>query len=148
MELPYRIIEHTADTGLEAFGKTLPEAFVNAAKGMFSILVSKVHSHENDFKNNSCAEKSFSIEVFADSKEELLVGWLNKLLYLWDAEQVVFYDFEILKLDNFSLFANAKGELLNPQKHKVKTYIKAATYYQTLIREKGDKVLVRVFFDV
>jgi len=34
----YRLIEHTADVGLIAYGSTLAEAFGNAAYGMFSII--------------------------------------------------------------------------------------------------------------
>jgi len=34
----FRLIEHTADIGLIAHGDSLPEAFANAAYGMFSII--------------------------------------------------------------------------------------------------------------
>ena len=34
----FKLIEHTADIGLTAYGKTLAEAFANAAYGMFSII--------------------------------------------------------------------------------------------------------------
>ena len=34
----FELIEHTADVGLVAYGKTLAEAFANAAYGLFSII--------------------------------------------------------------------------------------------------------------
>ncbi len=34
----FQFIEHTADIGLMAYGRTLAEAFANAAYGMFSII--------------------------------------------------------------------------------------------------------------
>ena len=34
----FQIIEHTADVGMIAYGRTLAEAFANAAYGMFSII--------------------------------------------------------------------------------------------------------------
>ena len=34
----FKLIEHTADMGLKAYGKTLAGAFANAAYGMFSII--------------------------------------------------------------------------------------------------------------
>ncbi|MGH9785587.1 MAG: archease, partial [Terriglobia bacterium] len=34
---PYEILEHTADVGLKAYGRTLPELFVNAAVGMIAL---------------------------------------------------------------------------------------------------------------
>jgi len=36
---PFEILEHTADAGVVARGRTLAEAFVHAAEGMFSIMV-------------------------------------------------------------------------------------------------------------
>ena len=35
---PYELIDHTADVGLRAFGKTLPELFRNAAIGLFEMM--------------------------------------------------------------------------------------------------------------
>ena len=34
---PYEILEHTADVGLKAYAPTLPELFVNAARGMLAL---------------------------------------------------------------------------------------------------------------
>ena len=34
----YELIDHTADVGLRAFGKTLPELFRNAAIGLFEMM--------------------------------------------------------------------------------------------------------------
>jgi len=34
----FQLIEHTADTGLIAYGNNLAEAFANAAYGLFSII--------------------------------------------------------------------------------------------------------------
>ncbi len=35
----YEVFEHTADIGLHAFGRTLPELFIHAAQGMESLMV-------------------------------------------------------------------------------------------------------------
>ncbi len=34
----YELIDHTADVGIKAYGKTISEAFENAAKAMFDII--------------------------------------------------------------------------------------------------------------
>ncbi len=34
----FEILEHTADIGIAAYGKTKREVFINAAKGMFEII--------------------------------------------------------------------------------------------------------------
>lgn len=134
----YKILDHTADIGLEASGRTLKEAFVNAAKGMFAILSSE---------EKICTKKSFTFELEAASPEELLVAWLNRLLYLFDAEKVLQGHFEISEIEATRLAARVSGEPLDPGRHKVKTYIKAATHHQTDVT-LGDVCTVRVIFDV
>ncbi|MDH7506401.1 MAG: archease, partial [Candidatus Thermoplasmatota archaeon] len=66
----YELIDHTADVGIKAYGKTLSEAFENAAKGMFDIIT-----------NNSQIESIGEYEIFleADNLEQLLVDWLSEL---------------------------------------------------------------------
>ena len=39
--IDYELIDHTADIGVKAYGKTLDEAFENAAKAMFDIITDK-----------------------------------------------------------------------------------------------------------
>ena len=83
----YKIIEHTADVGIEAHGTNLEEAFEEAAKGMFAIITdgSKIENKEKR-----------KIEVPFDRDEEiLLVDWLNELLYIYDIEGLVFGEFEV-----------------------------------------------------
>ena len=38
MQKAFETFDHTADIGIRAFGPDLPEAFCNAAKGMFSLI--------------------------------------------------------------------------------------------------------------
>jgi SHS2 domain-containing protein len=75
----YKLIDHTADIGIVAFGKDLPEAFANAAYAMFEILtdVSKVDGKD-----------SFELHVSARNQEELLVTWLDELLFRYETERL------------------------------------------------------------
>ena len=66
----FELIEHTADTGLIAYGRSLPEAFANAAYGMFSIMTDLETVREVE----SCR-----VEVNSDDIEGLLFEWLNGL---------------------------------------------------------------------
>lgn len=136
--MSYRVLEHTADLGLEAEGKSLAEAFAQAASGLFAIIAddSKV-----------AASKAYEIKIEAASREELLVAWLNRLIYLYDSENVILGHFNITKLDGKRLIAEVSGEPLDAKKHKIETYVKAATYHKTKI-EAGKLVKVTVYFDV
>ena len=97
----YEVIEHTADVGLAAYGRDLCEAFANAAYGMFSLMTDLRRVEEMVSRN---------VEIASDSQEELLVDWLNELLYLFDVDNIIFRRFEIDRLDDCSLSARGYGE--------------------------------------
>jgi SHS2 domain-containing protein len=76
----YELIEHTADMGLKAYGRTLAEAFANAAYGMFAIIAELDEVKEVETRR---------VEVDADDAESLLFEWLNSLLYYFDVEGLI-----------------------------------------------------------
>jgi SHS2 domain-containing protein len=133
----FRFIEHTADVGLVAYGMTLAEAFANAASGMFSIMAELKAVRTVDCR---------IIEINEDGLEALLFEWLNRLLYTFDVEMMLFRRFNITYLDNKKLRAECYGEKYDPSRHKVKLGVKSATYHMLEIdKEKNE---VRVIFDV
>ena len=70
----FNLIEHTADTGLVAYGNSLAEAFSNAGYGLFSIItnINRVRQVESQL-----------IEVSTEDIESLLFEWLNNLRLIW-----------------------------------------------------------------
>ena len=133
----FRLIEHTADVGLAAEGTTLAEAFANAAYGLFSIIAELKGVRETE---------SRQLELSEDDAEALLFEWLNRLIYLFDTEMLIFKRFEITSLDERQLKAVCYGEQYDPSRHKLKIGVKAATYH--LLRVDREKNQVRVIFDV
>jgi len=85
----FRILEHPADVGFEAFGSTREETFANAARALTYLIV--------DLEAIDPREE-VSVQVQGPDPESLLVNWLSELLYLHDAEGWLFRDFEILNL--------------------------------------------------
>ena len=67
----YKLIEHTADVGLIAYGSSLAEAFGNSAYGMFSIIAELGNVREIESRR---------LEVKDNDLEGLLFEWLNCLL--------------------------------------------------------------------
>ena len=133
----YELIEHTSDIGLEACGKSLAEAFANAAAGMFSIMA------ESD---NVKEVESRRVEVKSDDVEGLLFEWLNDLIYLFDVETLLFRRFDIVELGGGKLEAMCHGEKYDPSRHHLKTEVKSATYH--MLEVDGEKNTVRVIFDI
>ena len=135
----YDLIDHTADVIVKAYGKTLAEAFENAAKGMFDIITdsSEVES-----------VGQYDIQLKAPELDQLLVDWLSELLFLHSAKNIVFGFFKI-ELDEKNKSINAKvfGEKLDISKHKVGTEIKAVTYHMLEVKNKKP-YHVQVLFDI
>ncbi len=134
----FRIIEHTADIGIEAYGKTLEEAFENAAKGMFSIMT-------GGGKIESKIVREIKIPFDMDA-EQLLVDWLSELLYIRDVEHLVFGEFDV-KIDK-ELVGKAYGEEYSIEKHGYGMEIKAVTYHMLEVKKDKKGYVVRCLFDI
>jgi SHS2 domain-containing protein len=83
-------VEHTADWSIRVRGSTLPELFINAATGMYSLMADTT---------SSAPTTERKIEVRSVDAEALLVKWLNELLYHTELDGEVFCEF---RLDSFA----------------------------------------------
>jgi SHS2 domain-containing protein len=133
----YELIEHTADVGVKAYGKTVDEAFVHAAVAMFDIITDK---------SKIQPVGQYDIELDAPDREQLLVDWLSKLLFLNGANNLVFGKFEV-HLDKNHLTAHVYGEEYSREKHKMGVEIKAVTYHMLEVHETAP-IFVQVLFDI
>ena len=135
----FEVIDHTADVGIAAYGVDLKEAFANAAYALFS-LMTDIDSVGDNVRHN--------VEVNADNREELLVAWLNELIYLFEVKDVLFSRFDVAELDETSIKAACYGENIDAQRHKMKAGVKAATYHMMQVEEGDDGCRVQVLFDI
>ena len=135
----FDILEHTADTGIVAYGGNINEAFSNAAKAMFYLITNLGPIVEKTHRD---------IDITARDKEELMVDWLNELIYFFDTENLVFKRFEVTVTNAFRLKARVYGEKVDRSRHPLKTGIKAATYHMLKVEEDGDNYMVQVIFDI
>ena len=135
----YEEISHTADVALRIYGKDLGELFTNAACGMFDIIA--------DLEGLK-ASVSVDVTLEAPSKEELLVAWLDELLYNFYTKGIIFFKFDIIKLNENHLSAKARGRHLGENKNRLKREIKAATFHNIAIKEIPEGLTVDIVFDV
>jgi SHS2 domain-containing protein len=133
----FELIEHTEDTGLAAYGKDLPEAFANAAYGMFSIMAGLEEVKEVESRR---------VEIREEDVESALFEWLNSLLYYFDVEMLLFRRFDITEFSEGHLVAQCFGEKYDPSRHQLKTAIKSATFHMLEVDKKNNRV--QVIFDV
>ena len=139
----FELIEHTADTGIKAYGETLTELFENAAKGMFHILACG-----NAASEGAEALKNIELENNTDKLEELLVSWLSELLYIFNKEKICFNDFNVLSLNSEGMAAQAKGVHIDLYQSDRYTEIKAVTFHNLKIEEQIEGFSCTIIFDV
>jgi len=129
----------TADTAFAAYGKDLDELFENSAIAMFEVMVN-TKQIEPKIKRE--------VEIKAEDLQGLLFSWLNELLVFYGAENLAFSKFEV-KIDgkNFRLSAECWGEQIDPQRHDVRTEVKATTYHKMKIKKTEDGWSSQVILD-
>ena len=132
----YEEIEHTADVGIRAYGRTLDELFANAAEGMFSLIadLSKVRP-----------VGEAEVRLTAEDIPTLLLRWLTELLYVHETDRLLFSSCEA-KVTGTSLVGRARGEAIDKSRHELKLAIKAVTRHRlTVDPAKG---VAEVIFDI
>ena len=135
----YEQFSHTADIGVRVYGRTLKDLFDNAAFAMFDI-IADLEGLKGDIVQD--------IELTAPNHEELLIAWLDELLYNFYTKGVIFYRFDIDELSGDVIKAKAFGRNVSDNRNRLKTEIKAATYYNLKIRKLDDYYQVDIVFDV
>lgn len=133
----YELIEHTADVGVKAYGKTVAEAFEHAAEAMFDIITDK---------SKIKPVGQYEIQLDAPDLEQLLVDWLSQLLFLNGAKNLVFGKFHVI-IEGIHLFAQVYGEEYDHSKHKMGVEIKAVTYHMLKVHT-GTPFFAQVLFDI
>ena len=135
----YNVFDHTADLGLEIYGKTVEELFANAAFAIFDSI--------SDLKNvHATVERQIVVE--GKDWEDLLVNYLREVLYLFNGESLLLNKFSIMEINHQHLEGLVSGEIYNSSKHRIHTEIKAVTYHQISVRETPVGWTGRVICDV
>ncbi len=135
----YEVIEHTADIRIRVRGRSLPELFCNAARALFDIIA-------EPSGESASANRIFKVRVEAQSRDELLVNWLNELLFLSATHERIFTDFHIHEIDDHALSATVTGGPFTS--FRLKTEVKAATYHGLAIEELPGAFKAEIVFDV
>jgi SHS2 domain-containing protein len=135
----FRILEHTADVGFEAFGATREEVFANAARALIDLIV-ELDTIE--------PREVVQVQVNGPDPASLLVNWLSEILFLHDAEGWIFREFEIQSLQDDSLSALVRGEKFQRPRHQAKLLVKAITYHQLALERTQRGWRAQVYVDI
>ena len=139
----FKVFEHTADVGLEIFGDEIADVFEYAGRGMFDIIF---HSAPPIIEPIG----EYKIKLQASDLEQLMVDWLDELLYIFSTEHIVFSNYE-LSIDPkaFSLEARVAGALVTDDELLGSCEIKAVTYHMLIVKKiKHRGWEAKVLFDI
>lgn len=136
----YQPIAHTADIGFQVSAPTLAGLFEEAAYAFTDCLVESA--------GKGAPPDSRRIRLEAESYEELLVGWLEELLFLFETKGWIGTAFKVENCDlkNFS----ARVDLCewDENKQPLKTQIKAVTYHGLKIEKTPAGFSAQIILDV
>ncbi len=139
MDKPFEILEHTADVGVRAFGRTLPELYENAARGMLEVLL--------DPASVKPAEEE-TVVVTGTDAVDLLVVWLHEILLRTDARKRAFAQVRVSEVAEWRLVATLSGEALDRSRHELRAEIKGVPYYGARVARAESAWVAEVYFDI
>jgi len=136
----YRFFPHTADTKFRGYGKTMEEAFSNAALASTSVIT------------ESTIGKTIEKDISAEGIDEkaLLYNFLEQFIVLFDTEDFLLSEIkeiEIKKNDKFTLKAEVIGDN-DIKKYDILKTIKAVTYSEMEIKQGKAGFMVQVVVDI
>ncbi|MGC9116731.1 MAG: archease [Conexivisphaera sp.] len=136
----YRELPHASDALLEAYGRTLGEAFANAARAMMSVMmdIRRVRGELHD-----------TCEAEGTDLENLLYNWLECVLNRLQIDGIAFVRFRVdLRESPPALRAEMRGERYDPTRHGMGRDVKAVTYHMMSIGRRGDLYYARFLLDL
>ena len=135
----FELVDHTGDLGVRVFGESRSQLFEQAAHALTFILTEP---------ETIRLKETRKITLEAKTDEELLITWLNELVYLFETKGLLFKTYDVLSVHAHHLEALAQGESYVEGRHPIKTTVKAATYHQLKIENHQGVWTAQVIFDL
>ncbi len=139
MNRGFEILDISGDVGLRVHGRSLEELFSNSALGLYSLVT--------DLSGVKPTE-SVDIKVNRESLDGLLVGWLNELIFRFDAYGFIGKEVGIKSINENGVEAGIRGEEFDPERHEKGLLVKAATYHNLRIEKKNGIWTAEVVLDI
>lgn len=135
----FEILEHTADFGVIGKGRTMAEAFENAAFGMFSI-VADLDKYQ--------PTKQQSVTVVGTDDVTLLERFLSSLLVIFDGDRRLPLDFEITEISMGRLTCWISTRPIADNVEWLGPAVKAVTFHEMAVENRGEEWTAKAIFDV
>lgn len=138
-EIPYTLLDHTADLRIRVTGTDPADLFKNAGLALFDLIVDV---------GPGAPAATIDIAVDGADPADLLVNYLRELLYLWTGRAKVVMLIDIVDLSATAVRARVTATDYRPERHTVTHEIKAVTYHQIEVTEGPAGWQAAVIFDI
>jgi SHS2 domain-containing protein len=138
----YTFIDHTADVAADLTGSTPAQLFVFAAHALTDTLTDLA-------RVRPVVTQSVTLE--SGSVEDLLVDWLNELLYRFEVQNLLISDATVSVRESggrWHLDASIAGELFDPARHPARVLVKSATYHGLNVTQESGTWRARIVLDI
>lgn len=135
----YALLDHTADLAVKVQGIDPKNLFENAGKALMHLMLRD---------KASVSPVDFRISLSGQDLADLMVRWLGELLYLLQGENRVVTELKVEYLASDRLEAIVGAIPFDPEIHEILSDIKAVTYHQVEVAEKGDHWEATVILDI
>jgi len=135
----YELIDHTADFGMQVYASSVKDLFQHAALALMDQLLEAA---------KPCEQQTQQLSVAGSDWPDLMVNWLREILFLWDGNERLVRSVQIENIVHNKLDAQVQTEAFSPQHHVIKTEIKAVTYHQIQVVDRGHQWEAKIIFDI
>jgi SHS2 domain-containing protein len=140
--LGYRLINHTADLGIEVHSADAVGLFTQSALAMVDLMFDPGPKGKTTLNQ---------IRIAGRDWPDLMVNWLREVLYFWTGYERWVTNVAILDVTPYEITAEIGWEKYNPHHHAIRHEIKAVTYHQIAagpIEENPQGWRARIIFDL
>lgn len=135
----FEMLEHAADARVRLRGDSLEDVFATAARALVWLMVGDSQLERS---------RSRSLELAADSPTQLLVDWLDELIFLFETEAWLVAEAELDIQPGWRLRAVTRGQPHDARRQPIETVVKATTHHRLRLERRDSGWEAEVVFDL
>ncbi|MCZ7555622.1 MAG: archease [Bacteroidia bacterium] len=139
MIVRFEELDHTADSGIRAFGRDQAELFVNAAQGMMSLIFSGMIDVSPGLRTD--------FHITGDSIESLLREWLSEVLFIHNVKHVYPVSYRVNSCSPTHFRASVYSLPMSDDMRIGATELKAVTWHGLRVHGSPARMEAEVIFD-
>jgi SHS2 domain-containing protein len=135
----FRLLDHTADVAVVLWGKDPADLLRSGGMALFHLIAGDSPIREVETRHASACGADL---------EELLVGWMNRLLLFHEIDGLVLSRFDLSEPNAGRVDGLVAGEPFDATRHRILREVKAVTYHGVSVERHGEGLTARLILDI